>query len=312
MSDDKSHWILGLLYINPQDPRVLLPLPCKLGLALNFGNPRVVTPLGWISALMLLGFFAAPILAHPSTFARKPTTPLLWLVAWLLTLLIVRLNGCFAWSDYRDLPLASYGLVAVSVGLGVQNLVLGSLVLWWGGRANWSWAHGLAIGPICALAQTFGKWAAIALLLKIRPAPSWLGQIRYGLLVGLGFTIYEIAIVYFPAAWAQAALGHIAVWERISVSTFHIYSTGLVALALWSRRPRLIVFVVATHSIMDWLAVATRSLQLPLNTVEVIFTVIAVITWGAFLFAARAALSEDPCSTTVHPASPPDAAPPHR
>ncbi len=288
MNNNKSHWVLGLLYINPEDSRVFVPLPCKLGVALNFGNPRVVTPLCWFSALGLLGLFTAPILVHPSYFLRNPTTSLLWLLAWLIALLIIRLNGCFGWSDYREIPLASYGLVAVSVGLGIQNLILGSFALWRGEMVNWSWAHGLVIGPVCAVAQTFGKWAAIVLLLKIRPAPSRLALIRYGLLVGLGFTIYEIAIVYFPAAWAQAALGHLAVWERVSVSMFHIYSAGLVALALWSRRPHLLVFVVAMHSVMDGLAVATRSLQLSFDTVEVIFSALAAITWCAFLVAARA------------------------
>lgn len=312
MSDDKSHWILGLLYINPEDPRLLLPLPCKLGLALNFGNPRVVPALCWISAIILLGSFVLPIAAHPMAFARNPMTPLLWLLAWLVTLPIARLNCCFALSDYRDLPLASYGLVGVSVGLGVQNIVLGSLILWWGARANWSWAHGLVIGPVCALAQTFGKWAAIVMLLKMRSAPSRLGQIRYGLLVGLGFTIYEIAIVYSPAAWAQAVLGHIAVWERVSVSMFHIYSAGLVALALWSGRRQLLVFVVAVHSAMDWLAVATPSLQLPLAAVEVAFSVLAAVTWAAFLFAARAPRSGDPFDSGVQQCAAPDAAPPHR
>lgn len=287
MNDDKSHWTLGLLYINPEDSRIFLPLPCKLGLALNFGNPRVVPALGWISAFLLLGSFVVPIAAHPLTFARNPTTPLLWLLAWLVTLLIVRLNGCFAGSNYRELPLASYGLLAVSLGLGLQNLVLSPLALCWGGRGNWSWAHGLVIGPVCGMAQTFGKWAAIVLLLKVRPAPSRLSQIRQGLFVGLGFTLYEIAIVFFPAAWAQAVLGHVAVWERVSVSLFHIYSAGLVALALWSGRRRLIVFVVAMHSVMDWLAVAARSLQLSFNTVELIISVLAVMTWGAFLLAAR-------------------------
>jgi len=299
MSDDKSHWILGLVYINPEDPRLFLPLPCKLGLALNFGNPRVVPALCWISAIILLGSFALPIAAHPLVFARNPITPLLWLLAWMVTLLIVRLNGCFAWSDYREMSLASYGLVAVSVGLGIQNLVLGSLILWWGGMSNWSWAHGLVIGPVCALAQTFGKWAAIVMLLKMRPVASRLGQIRYGLFVGLGFTIYEIAIVYSPAAWAHAVLGYIAVWERVSVSMFHVYSTGLVALALWSGRRQLIVFVVAIHSVMDWLVVATPSLQVSFTTVEVVFSVLAAMTWGAFLFAARAPHSGDPFDSGV-------------
>ncbi|HPB32291.1 MAG TPA: hypothetical protein PLB62_12610 [Candidatus Sumerlaeota bacterium] len=295
----KSPWILGLLYINPEDPRVFLPLPCKLGMALNFGNPRVIPYLCWISGILLLAAFVVPIAIHPLAFTHNPTTPILWLLAWLAALLTVRLNHCFAWSDYRRISSTSYGLLAVSIGLGLQNMILGTLILWWGGRTNWTWAHGLVVGPVCSLAQTFGKLAAIIMLLKVKPAPSRIAQIRHGLFVGLGFTIYEVAIVFFPAAWTQAVLSHISIWERVSVSVFHIYSAGLLALALWAKRYRLILLVVALHSVMDWLAVATRSLQLPFETVEIIFSLLALITWGAFLISARPVHSGNPHDSGV-------------
>jgi hypothetical protein len=289
----KSPWILGLLYIKPEDPRIFVPLPCKLGLALNFGNPRVVPGLAWLAGLVLLGLFAVPLLAAPLVFGRHPTTPFMWLLAWLGAFAAIRLNFCFRWSDFREISLAGYGLVAFSIGMGVQSIILGPLVWWWGGRNNLTWAHGFIVGPICALAQTFGKWAAIVLLRKVRPAASPLRQLRQGLLVGLGFTVYEVAIVFLPAAWTRVTLGQIAVWERVSVSLFHIYSAGLVALALWSGRRWLIVFVVAMHSAMDWLAVATRSLSLSFQTVEIMFSILAVITWGTFLLAARDSRSGD-------------------
>jgi hypothetical protein len=38
------------------------------------------------------------------------------------------------------------------------------------------------------------------------------------------------------------------VWERISAVTFHIYSAGLVALALWSKRYQLIALVAGIHN----------------------------------------------------------------
>lgn len=283
MGNGTSHWTLGLVYINPEDPRVWVPLPCKLGLALNFGNPRVVPTLTWFSALLLGGLFLVPIAVHPLAFAADPSTPLLWLLAWVAAFAAIHLNPGFRWPHCRELPLASYGLVAVSVGLGLQNLVLGPLVLWWGGLPNVSWAHGLVAGPVCALAQTFGKWAAIVLLLKVRPAPTRGDQARYGLLVGLGFALYEIAILYAPVAWNTATLGVLSVWERTSVSVFHVYSAGLVALALWSRRPWLVVLVVVLHGLMDGLAVATRPLHLSFTTVELVFSALAALAWGAFL-----------------------------
>ena len=130
--------------------------------------------------------------------------------------------------------------------------------------------------------QTFGKWAAIVLLLQVRPAPTRCDQALYGLLV-VGFTLYEIAIIYAPVAWKKAALGYLSAWERTSVSVLHIYSAGLVALALWSKRPWLVVLVVVLHAAMDGLAVATRRLHPPFTTVEIAFSVLAALAWGAFV-----------------------------
>ena len=198
------------------------------------------------------------------------------------------MNACFAWSDYRQIPLASYGLAAASVGFGAQMIVNGPLVLWWG-KDQLSWAHYLILGPVCAVAQTLGKIAAVWLLLKIRPAGSPRICARYGLLVGLGFTLTEIAFLYFPAAWRQIPLGYLSLWERISVSGFHIYSAGLAALALaLGRRGRwLILFVVAIHSLMDSIAPAGMSLGWPLYGLEAFISALAIMTWGVFLFAAR-------------------------
>ena len=57
MTKLKSPWILGMLYINADDPRLFVLAPYKLGWAMNFGNPRAVTALSWISAIFLLGLF---------------------------------------------------------------------------------------------------------------------------------------------------------------------------------------------------------------------------------------------------------------
>ncbi len=288
MKADRAGWTLGLIYINPEDERVFVTLPCKLGLALNFGNPRAVGALCRIWIVVLVALFACPILAHPAAFTRNPATPAVWLAAWAAALLAIRLNPCFGWMDYRLLFLASYGLVATSAGFGVQAVIAVPLVAWWGGMEHLSWVHGLALGPLCGAAQTFGKWAAILLLLKVRPGADRAGCIRFGLLVGLGFTLTEIAALYFPAAWAQATLGWLSLWERTSVSVFHIYSAGLVALAVCSKRHWLTAFVVLTHGVMDGLVVAVRPLQIPFETLEMICSILAVLTWAIFLMAVHA------------------------
>lgn len=293
MNKEKSHWILGLVYINPDDPQLLVPIPCKLGLAVNFGNPRSVRFLAWIWLAALLGFFLAPIVAHPSYFTANPT-PLFWvLLAILGALSIIRLNGCFAWSDYRLIHLASFGLVATGVGFGFQALINGPLVVWWGADSL-SWAHHLVLAPVAALGQTFGKAAAVLLLLRAKPASHSRDFIRYGLLIGLGFTIIEITSLYFSVAWAELPLrSYLGVWERLSSSMFHIYSGALVALALRTRRYLPLLVVLAIHTVTDYLAGIHNSLPLSIYVVETIFSACAVLTWVIFLLMARPEASED-------------------
>jgi hypothetical protein len=286
VAGNRPRWILGLIYLNPQDSRILVPLPCKLGLALNFCHPLIVRILCWIWVLFLIGLFAVPVAAHAGAFIRNPATPLIWLAAWGASLALTALNSCFARTDYRELPLASYGLVAASVGFGLQAIVNGPLVLWWGMDNLTGW-HGVVLGPVCAVAQTCGKWAAIMLLLQANPAATRQALARRGLLVGLGFTVTEIALLYFPVAWSGAALGWLSLWERVGVSMFHIYSAGLVALAIGSGRRGLIVVVLVIHGAMDALALATPPLQFSLEALEATVSVLAILTWVAFLVAAR-------------------------
>ena len=294
MSERKSHWILGFLYINRDDTRVLVPLPCKLGLALNFGNPRALGVLYWIWIGFLLAMVTAPIIAHPSYFARDPA-PLFWVVlANVAALAIIRLNGCFAWLDYRFILLASFGMIATSLGFSLQALINGPLVALWGAD-HLTWVSHLILAPVAAVAQTLGKGAAILMLVRVRPTSSRLGYVRYGLLVGLGFTILEITVLYFRVAWAQAPLTSLSlsVWERTSASMFHVYSGGLVALACWSRRYLPIVLVLVIHATMDFLAGIAGSLPLSLCGLETVFSVLAAGMWVAFLLTAWGITSND-------------------
>lgn len=284
MSAQKSPWILGIVYINPDDSRVLVPLPCKLGLAVNFGNPRAVAVVSWICAILLLVLLVVPIVAHPAYFASDPV-PLLWVIsANVVALGLIRLNGCFAWSDYRLIALASYGLIAIGIGFSLQGLINRPLVLWWGAR-NLSWIHYLVLGSVAGIAQTVGRGIAILLLQKTRPVSTVYDYARHGLLVGLGFTIVEITYIYFAVAWAQAPLGYLSVWERVSASMLHIYLGGLVALAFWWRRYLLIALVVAIHALTDFLASAGGSLGFSTFGLETLFSAFGVFTWAIFLLA---------------------------
>jgi hypothetical protein len=282
----KKVWILGVFYFNPDDPRVLVPARGNLGVTLNFGHPRAITAWTWIAGLHVLGFAVAPIIAHPSWFAREPTD-LVWLLsAMLVALAIVRFNRWFAWADYRQLSLASFGVLAALAGLGIQTLINGPLALWWGKTLTLS--HCLVLAPVGAAAQTLGKCFGLFLLLKLRPPLSRAQCLRYGLLVGLGFTILEITVLYFRVAWAQEVMSYLSVWERASASMFHIYSAGLIVVALRSRRYWPILLVVGIHALMDALAGAGGMLGFSLYALESIFSASAMVVWVAFLLASRA------------------------
>src|SRR5579864_2974227 len=110
MRDQKSNRILKVVYFNPDDPRVILPMRWRIGLTLNFGHPRAVTALAWICGTAVLALVVVPIVAHPVWFAREPVD-LIWVVsANLAAVALVHLNKWFAWSDLRILSLASFGV----------------------------------------------------------------------------------------------------------------------------------------------------------------------------------------------------------
>jgi hypothetical protein len=283
MSDQSSHRILGIIYFNPDDSRILVPMRSKLGLTINFGHPHAVTAFSWLVGIYLLGLTVAPIIAHPHWFAREPSD-LVWLVSSdLVALVLLRCNGWFRWADYRLLYLASFGLIAAGIGFAVQALINGPLVWWWG--RNLTLAHHLVLGPVAAVAQTFGKWFALTLLLQVRPSSSPARWRQYGLLVGFGFTLLEITGLYFRVAWAQVPVSYLSIWERASSSMFHIYSSGLVAVAITSRRFWPILLVVAVHAVSDVLAGAGGTLGLSTYTLESIFSGCALVIWVAFLLA---------------------------
>lgn len=285
MSAKRSHLILGCVYFDPDDPRVLVPMFHRLGWSVNFGNPGAVRVLGWICAIYLLGLTVVPIVAHWRWFAHNPAD-LLWLGwATLTALLLVRLNPYFAWSDYGRLSMASFGVVAAGIGFALQRLINGPLMLWWGDKPTLG--HHLVLGPVAAVAQTFGKWFALSLLLKVRPVSTPSEHLRQGLLTGLGFAVFEFALVYFRVAWAQIPLGYLSLWERGSASMFHIYSGGLIGLALWRRRLWPLGLVVGVHAVADILAGAGTTLKLTFYGLESIISGCAILLWAVFLLAGR-------------------------
>jgi len=50
--DDDKYWWGGLLYVNRDDPALMVPRRFGLGWALNFGNPRAAMLLAGVLALI--------------------------------------------------------------------------------------------------------------------------------------------------------------------------------------------------------------------------------------------------------------------
>jgi hypothetical protein len=291
MNGPRANRIWWIIYFNPNDQRVIVPMRSKLGLTLNFGNPRSVAALSWICAVWLFALVVAPIVAHPRWFVNEPSDLVFVLSSWVVALGLVRLNQCFAWADYRLLSLASFGVIAAGVGFGIQGLINTPLVMWWG--SNLTWQHHLVLGPVAAVSQTFGKWFALSLLLKVRPASSSTQWLRYGLLVGLGFAICEITMLYFRVAWAQETPEFLGIWERASSSMFHIYSTALLVVAMQSKRYWLIPLVIAIHALTDILAGCGGALELSIYGLEGVFSACAAVLWVVFLLTGRTIVGDN-------------------
>ena len=254
---------------------------------MNARMARMVIAVGlWLCSAKVLMLLAAPVVAHPSWMASHPSDIVWGASAILIALGIVRLNHQFAWADYLRLPAATYGFLAAIVGFTVQEAINGPLVRLWSDGLKWQ--HHLLLGPAAAGAQTFGKCFALAILLGIRPEAAGSDRLRPGLLVGLGFTVYEIALIYSNMASAQqAVVGYGSLCERASASLFHIYSGGLLALALTSGRWWPVVLVFAVHAWSDFLAGAGVSLGFSVAALEWAFGLWAVALWVVFLFASR-------------------------
>ena len=185
-----------------------------------------------------------------------------------------------------QLPAATYGVLAAIVAFIVQDAINGPLVRHW--SSGLTWQHHLLLGPVAAAAQTFGKCFALAILFTVRPQASLSDGLRLGLLVGLGFTVYEITLVYSNMASAQlAVVGYGGLCERASASLFHIYSGGLLALGLASRRAWPLLLVFAVHAWSDFLAGAGVSLGFSVAALEWAFGMWAIALWVVYLFAGR-------------------------
>jgi hypothetical protein len=280
-----SNWRWSF-YRSARDSRLWVPkrIP-TLGWTLNLAHPRAATWLALFGLWLCLIIVLIAAVGGWSVLSSSPG-PWLWLAGALaLTLAAATLNP-LGWHHLSQAPVAlTFGILAAGIGFGIQTLLNGPVVALVG-AANLTWRTHLYLALAGAIAQTTGKcllilgtWAAL------RPA-DLPGKLRLGLMVGLGFTTFEILLLWLNATLtgSLASQWWLGACERGLSSLFHIYSAGLLALGLATRRPSLFALVIAVHYLTDWLAGANASLlHLPVTQLELLFVPPVAAVWLIFL-----------------------------
>jgi len=281
-----SNWRWSL-YRSEKDSRLWVPKQVSaMGWTLNLSHRRANLWLGLFGIVPCLVVLLMAIIGGWRTLSTSPG-PWLWLAGSLaLTCVVATLNPLWRHGLSQAFPAAAFGVIAAAVGFAIQGL-LNRPVISIVGVANLTWRTHLYLALAGAIAQTTGKCLLVlAVWATLRPT-NLTAKVRLGLMVGLGFTVFEILLIWLNAALAGSPVTHwwLGACERGLISSlFHIYSTGLLALGLATRRYRLFVFVIAVHYLTDWLAGANASLlHLSDIQLELAFVPPVVAIWLVFL-----------------------------
>lgn len=291
---NRSNWRWSL-YRSERDSRVWVPKRISaLGWTVNFAHRRAGTWLGLFGIVLCLPALLVAIIGGWRTLSTSPG-PWLWLAGSLgLALTVAILNSLWLHRLSQAPAALTCGVLAAMVGFGIQALLNGPVVAIIG-VANLTWHTHLYLALAGAIAQTTGKcllvlgvWAAL------RPG-NLLDKMRMGLMVGLGFTLFEILLIWLNGAFTGSTVPQwwLGVCERGISSMFHIYSTGLLALGLATRRWSLFILVIAVHYLTDWIAGANASLlHLPTVQLELAIVPPVLVIWLVFLATAHKAPQE--------------------
>ncbi len=249
---------------------------------------------GALWALVALGLMLTSV--RNAAFLAATPGALVWIAGGLLAgLAVFRANRIGMRLAGPVLTWLGAGVVALTIGFALQNLVNGGLMRVLPAPHDAAAVIVLAAGA--AFCQTAGKLAAIALVLWTSPPRGPRTVLAAGLAVGLGFGLAEVVVI------GQATIAHrsdpgllpwMGIWERAAAVAFHTYSGSLLAVALRRRLWLPLVTVLAVHTATDALAGASgaRLVDLPLVLVEAIFTLGAIVVWAAHLRVARRALAD--------------------
>lgn len=246
------------------------------------------------AALLATGFVSTAV--QQTSFLTAHPWPLMWIAGGIAAgLALFRANGVGMRLSGPVGACLGAGVLAVTIGFGLQNLVNGALARVLPFPPDWGAVLFLALGA--ALCQTAGKLAAIALVLRTRPPRGPRHVLAAGLAVGLGFGLAELIMIGQNAIAHQVETGPslwMAVWERAAAVAFHTYSGSLLAVVLRRRRWTVLALVVGVQTATDVLVTATSGhlVTLPLFVVECAFTLGAFVVWAVHRRVGRRALAD--------------------
>lgn len=283
---DRSKYLWRVLYFNSADPRLWV----KDGVchwSINFAHPKACNAIG----LMILSLGGVSIIVIFSrtqsiNYILENKTLLTWyFLSSLSAILIFYLNGLGIRLSKSYAKFIWLGVFSFLLGVGIQGLMNGLPALMIGINRI-QWYHHFYFGPVAALCQTFGKYLMIMTAFKI--VLDNRKGLELGLLIGLGFTLAEILFLALNAVLTKEPVqGYwIGVWERLSASMFHIYSSGLIAFFILTKQKIFAVIAFVMHALTDTMGGIYLSLhRIPYKIIEVeiLFTVFAVLTWCLFL-----------------------------
>lgn len=270
-----SPWFWGILYADANNPRLIVPNRWRFGWTLNWAHPHAVWVAAWLSGLGMYGPLLLSALVHHQYVATHPLVISWWMLSSLGAGAALCVHAA-ALSGWRGGRIAGYGGLAFFIGMGFQSVINGSLMLWWG-RDRLTAIQILSLAGIGALCQSLGKLLMVEAASGGSLPQNAMGVqlIDAGLWVGVGFALAEIAMISTQVIVMEQPLGSLlGVWERTSSALFHVASSGVLGIALLTRRASYMAFVLLIHVLTD----SFSAMSLPsIWTTELLFTLCAVL-----------------------------------
>jgi hypothetical protein len=235
--------------------------------------------------LLLAGIVQASR-AHPAFVSSHPFN-LLWLVFAAALATATLLAGRAAVAPRLVAPFVGFGVIgclAAHLVQGIAHPLLASAF----DPSRAGAAESLLLGFADAAFQTSIKWGAIAWLLRRSRATARRDALAVGLAVGLGFAWAELATAGQRLIVAETPIvppALLSLWERTCWSGFHVFSGGMIAVAVVQGWIAWVEVAVVLHAALAAIATPRRiGESAPGDALgATLVTAVAVATWLLWL-----------------------------